>query len=593
MDLNLLQALDREKVLEVLQRDKLLRTVEEDRIRRLKMELQEIRRKGAKCYSRQYSERTCARCQRPLGKFWNSGAVCRGCSHRICSKCRVGVSTRDWKCIVCHAYREVKIKSGEWFLEEKAKKFPPDTENNQTTGEKLLKSYRRLSNIAVVPATPPPSFDAPPFCRLKDLKSLKKPFTKSMEDLMVSISSHMRRFSRSQEDVRAEQDLLTVVINRRPSFAQKSLSDNDINKSFPYLSEGPSLPKLFKSKNGDLSGSSSGTDQELSLDSECSEWKRGSSLHSTGTDSGFLELCNVTGELELAVAFNHNISSLEVAVKRCRNLSCGDVKRKKCNPYVKVCLLFENSRQSKLRTPVKRNTTDPVFNEVLNYQLEASMLSTTTLQASVWHSGTLKKKTFLGEVLVPLEGLVYQDGTTCGSNWYPLCPKPECPEGGAVDLTAAGELVVKMKFTFLSQPSWVCDTDAVLIGSGNTGELDVLITGANNLPTKANISQNTYVKGHLILSGPRELIQKTTVLKKKPGPEWSHQLQFSSVTPFDLQVGTLELHLWDHPPLSFSDRLIGCVRMDAESSWRQLLQTPNVWHDFLLPVQTNASGRRT
>lgn len=72
-------------------------------LRRMKYDLQELRRKGAKSYARQYGERTCARCQRPLGKFWNSGAVCRGCSHRICNKCRVGAAI--WKCTVCHAYR--------------------------------------------------------------------------------------------------------------------------------------------------------------------------------------------------------------------------------------------------------------------------------------------------------------------------------------------------------------------------------------------------------------------------------------------------------------------------------------------------------
>ncbi|XP_010876705.2 synaptotagmin-like protein 3 isoform X1 [Esox lucius] len=594
MDLSLLQALEREKVLEVLQRDKLLRSAEEERIRRLKMELQEIRRKGAKSFSRQYSERTCARCQRPLGKFWNSGAVCRGCSHRICSKCRVGVSTLDWKCTVCHAYREVKIKSGEWFLEEKAKKYPPDAENCETTGEKLLMSYQRLSHIAVVPPTPPPSYDAPPFNRLAELKSLKKPFTKSMEDLMVSISSHMRRFSRSQEDVRVEQDLLTVVKNRRPSFSPKSLSDTDINKSSPNLNEGPSLPNLFKkSKNDDQSCSSSGADEELSLGSEYLEWKRGCSIRSTGRDSGFLEVSNVTGELELAVAFDGDSSCLEVTVKRCRNLSCGDVKRKKCHPYVKVCLLLETSRCSKLKTPVKRNTTDPVYNEVLNYQLEPAMLSRTALEASVWHSGTLKKKVFLGGVLVPLEGLVFQDRTTHCSSWYSLCPKPECSEGGAAEPTAAGELLVRMKFTCQSQPSWVCDTDEVNFGPSHAGQLAVLITGAKNLPTKANISQNTYVKGYLLLSGSRELIQKTPVLKKKPSPEWCHQLLYSSVTPYDLQFGTLELELWDHTPFSFSDRLLGCVRMETESSWRLLLQTPNVWHDRRLPMQANASGRRT
>uniref|UniRef100_A0A3P9L1L1 RabBD domain-containing protein n=1 Tax=Oryzias latipes TaxID=8090 RepID=A0A3P9L1L1_ORYLA len=137
MDLSYLQVLEREKVLEVLRRDKQLRTVEEDRIRRMKCELQDLRRRGAKNFARQYGERTCARCQRPLGKFWNSGAVCCGCSHRICRRCRVGAE--KWKCTVCH----VKIMSGEWFLEEKAKKFP------------LAKGY----HISVVPPTPPPNKD--------------------------------------------------------------------------------------------------------------------------------------------------------------------------------------------------------------------------------------------------------------------------------------------------------------------------------------------------------------------------------------------------------------------------------------------------
>uniref|UniRef100_A0A3P8X3Z3 RabBD domain-containing protein n=1 Tax=Cynoglossus semilaevis TaxID=244447 RepID=A0A3P8X3Z3_CYNSE len=103
MDLDFLQTLERERVLNVLRRDKQLRIIEEDRIRRMKQDLQEVRRKGAKNFTRQYGERTCARCQRPLGKFWNSGDVCHGCSHRICSRCRVGAT--NWKCTVCYAYR--------------------------------------------------------------------------------------------------------------------------------------------------------------------------------------------------------------------------------------------------------------------------------------------------------------------------------------------------------------------------------------------------------------------------------------------------------------------------------------------------------
>lgn len=45
------------------------------------------------------------------------------------------------------------------------------------------------------------------------------------------------------------------------------------------------------------------------------------------------------------------------------------------------------------------------------------------LEASVWHSGTLKKKVFLGEVLIPLDGWRFEDKAYGDFNWYPLCPK--------------------------------------------------------------------------------------------------------------------------------------------------------------------------
>ncbi|KAL0965022.1 hypothetical protein UPYG_G00275760 [Umbra pygmaea] len=594
MDLSLLQALEREKVLEVLQRDKLLRNTEEDRIRKLKIELQEIRRKGAKNFSLQYSERTCARCQRPLGKFWNSGAVCQGCSHRICNRCRVGVSNLDWKCTVCHAYREVKIKSGDWFLEEKAKKYPHDTDSHETIGEKLLKSYQRLSQIAVVPPTPPPYYGSPTFNRYGEVKSMKKPFTKSMEDLMFSITSHVRKFSKSQEDLRLKQELLTVDKSRRPSIVQKSFSDTNINTSVINLSNVPSLPNLFKKgKNDDHSCSSSGGDEELSQSSENSELKRGGSFRSSGADSGFHEVSSVTGELELTVDFNDTTSCLEITVKCCRNLSCGDTKRKKCHPYVKVSLVLETTRCIKLRTPVKRNTTDPIYNEVLQFPLDRSLLTQSRLQATVWHSGTLKKKVFLGEVVIRLDGWMFEDGTAHSSCWYSLSPKPECPEGGAIESSSSGELLVRMKFSSLSQPTWDCHTDEVHIRLHDVGQLTVVVVGAKNLPAKSNTSQNTYIKGYLVLPGPRELVQKSPVLKRKPGPEWSHQLVFSKVKPSELHICTLNLELWDHTPFTRSDRLLGGAIMEAESSWRLVSQAPNIWHDFTLPVQTNAHGRRT
>uniref|UniRef100_A0A3B4B559 FYVE-type zinc finger domain-containing protein n=1 Tax=Periophthalmus magnuspinnatus TaxID=409849 RepID=A0A3B4B559_9GOBI len=128
--------------------------------RLLKQDLQEVCRKDAKISGWQYGERTCARCQRSLGKLWNSGAVCHGCSHRICSKCRITVTTIGWRCSVCFAYRNVKFQSGEWFLEERSKKFPTTGYFAKILNKNLSLFFIMLHiHIAVVPPTPPPHLD--------------------------------------------------------------------------------------------------------------------------------------------------------------------------------------------------------------------------------------------------------------------------------------------------------------------------------------------------------------------------------------------------------------------------------------------------
>ncbi|XP_030106058.1 synaptotagmin-like protein 3 isoform X2 [Mus musculus] len=125
VDLESLKELERDIILRVLYRDQTVQSTEEERVRKLKSHLQHLRWKGAKSSSQEYKEKCCARCQRALGLLLNRGAVCQGCSHRVCSECRVFLRrTRAWKCTVCFEDRNVKIKTGEWFFEERARKFP-------------------------------------------------------------------------------------------------------------------------------------------------------------------------------------------------------------------------------------------------------------------------------------------------------------------------------------------------------------------------------------------------------------------------------------------------------------------------------------
>ncbi|XP_054617813.1 synaptotagmin-like protein 3 [Dunckerocampus dactyliophorus] len=438
MDLSLLQALERERILEVLRRDKLLRSGEEDRIRRMKLELQELRRRGTKSYTKDYSVRTCARCQRPLGKLCNTGAVCRGCSHRVCSKCRVCVGEARWKCTVCYADRELKIRSGEWFLDEKIKKYPTIKDKYETVGEKLLKTYNVLSHISIVLPTPPPHSD------LSGSWDQNKSsiFPKSMEDFVFSLTSNIKKISTSLNDV--GEDLLNVDSGKQLHYsAHKSLSDTEISKSVKLHQGLPNLSK--KSKNSDQEGSST----EESPTSSDSDGKQVSSSSIITERSVFEGITCMSGELELAVAYNSDASCLEITVGACRNLPYGDTRKRRCHPYVKMYVMPPKS--NKLKTAVKRNTTHPVYNQLFQYHIERHLLTGKRLQASVWHSGTLHRKVFLGEILIPLDGWKFEDKNFQRFNWYPLCPEhTEFPDGGAVDLHG-GERLHRFQSSFYRQ----------------------------------------------------------------------------------------------------------------------------------------------
>ncbi|KAG5846326.1 hypothetical protein ANANG_G00113750 [Anguilla anguilla] len=589
MDLSVLEALERDKVLEVLQRDKVLRSLEEERIRKMKSELQEIRRKGAKSFARQYSERTCARCQRPLGKLWNCGATCRGCSHRICSRCRVAITARDWKCTVCHAYRDVKIKSGEWFLEERAKKYPGVSDRHETTGERILKSYRSLSNIAIVPPTPPPFTQTPSFNRSGGLQT-SRPFTKSMENLFVSLTSHMKKISKSQNDVNAEQTLLTTD---SCSYRKERRSQSDTAINCPFEVGGaPSLSELVRQARAQEGAESSQacTDDDTYQGAELQLEKRGS-VGSIGAGLGGHDPnSSRAGDIELALGYSGRTSCLEVSVRACRNLPYGDAKRKKCHPCVKLHLLPDGGKQ---KTAVKRNTTDPVFKETLEFKMERPLLASRTLQASVWHSGTLKRKVFLGEALVPLGGWDFEEDS---ARWLPLCPPAQTGDLQGRGPVEQQSRTLQIKVRFSSSPPAVQEPRAAPPSRGGSlvGQLAVQVTGATNMAVdKSPGAVHSSVKGVLALPGGVQLAQESGVQSLSSGSPWDHSLVFSAVPTAGLQGACLQLSLYDHTPLGLKPRLLGRSTLEEGLSWQRVQQTPNTWHDFGLPFLASDAVQRT
>ncbi|XP_034142616.1 synaptotagmin-like protein 5 isoform X1 [Esox lucius] len=127
LNLSFLLEDEREMILSVLQKDEKLRKREEKRIRKLKNELVEIKRKGLR-RPQEVGERQCARCLKSLGLIFDRGELCAECLERVCSTCCVTAPRgRHWMCSVCAKVLELKVVTGEWFLEERSKRFNQGT----------------------------------------------------------------------------------------------------------------------------------------------------------------------------------------------------------------------------------------------------------------------------------------------------------------------------------------------------------------------------------------------------------------------------------------------------------------------------------
>ncbi|XP_051505574.1 synaptotagmin-like protein 4 isoform X1 [Myxocyprinus asiaticus] len=181
MEINVSSLTDSEQdfILEVLQRDEKLRRLEEQRVKRLKAELLEVRRKGAKRGSGKYSERSCGRCQEPMGLLIRGGSQCRACKHHVCRKCQSVRSNGSWVCTVCAKEIDLKMSTGDWFYDERVNRFSTAPGHNlvrvslrkkspfkrrETAGELLL-NKTALNSHQAVPMPKP---------RLKDITQTNK-----------------------------------------------------------------------------------------------------------------------------------------------------------------------------------------------------------------------------------------------------------------------------------------------------------------------------------------------------------------------------------------------------------------------------------
>ncbi|CAI9550218.1 unnamed protein product [Staurois parvus] len=290
------------------------------------------------------------------------------------------------------------------------------------------------------------------------------------------------------------------------------------------------------------------------------------SVYSEGWD---YDNANVSGELVLNLSYSYKTGALNVLVKSCKNLATADEKKNRTDPYVKSYLLPDKSRQSKRKTKVKTNTTNPEFNEVLKYVISHTQLETRTLQLSVWHNDRFGRNSFLGEVNIPLDTWNFENQE---DESFTLEAKMDMTS--EVTLQYKGEIIVGLQY-IPPEKNLTLPLEPVTTGKKSFrrskkipmptgGILEVQIKEAKNLTAVKSGTSDTFVKGYLLPVNSKSTKHKTPIIKKSVNPQWNHTFSFTSLEPSDLQNVSLELTVWDKESLT-SNVFLGGVCLSCGS----------------------------
>ncbi|KAM7389231.1 hypothetical protein PAMP_023221 [Pampus punctatissimus] len=508
INLGFLSDSEQELILEVLRRDEELRQVEEHRVRKLKTELLDVKRKGAKRSNGTYSQHSCGRCLEPLSRLAVFSSQCKMCNHHVCRNCRTVCPNGSWLCSVCaKEFKNLGSTASRESYESKedvsSKSTCSDTESAENTSNKTETESGRVT---------------PDLSRKETHSGQSSPTGSIVSSQTVSVKSDTVSVHSTNSVANTDPEGKLVI--QSPEFDVDRLFKKSVRrvpKPAGYVSTLDLRDEMDTStaSMGNRSHSVPGIDvqdeeEEEDIDSLVSFHRRtmassSSNLHSSKSTLGSLmsiyseagdyDSVEVSGDIVFSVSYDENTQSLQVFIKECHGLAYGDASRQISNPYVKCYLLPDKSRQSKRKTTNKRNTINPIYKETLKYSISRSQLFTRSVLISVWHYGRLSRNTFLGEVEIPMD---CRDLDSPEEERVALMGKAASVVTASAFAQYKGELVISLKYITPKKPTAekIKGKKAVTVEGG---ELHVLIKEAKNLMAmKTGDTSDSFVKGLVI-----------------------------------------------------------------------------------------------
>ncbi|KAK2516225.1 Sytl2 [Columba guinea] len=422
--------------------------------------------------------------------------------------------------------------------------IPSATSNKGKVNNPKEELALSAEDVSTVPSQPEQLFSNP-----EKLKGLSK-----------SVPSFL------QEEASSISEILFILdspkyISPKQFFSQGVLPQSDDRETDTASESSSSLRRIKKSPSSltNLSGSSG----MASLSSVS-----GSLMSIYSADFGNVD---VKGNIQFAIDYVEQLNELHVFICQCRDLAVADVKRQRSDPYVKTYLLPEKYKLGKRKTSVKKKTFNPVYNEILRYKIEKSLLKNQSLNISVWHNDTFGRNSFLGEVELDLGTWDWSDKSNKQINWFPLKPRSKEQE-------------------FQGKKA------------SSTGEVHIWVKECRDLPLLRGNRLNSFVKCTILPDTSRKSRQKTRTVAKTTNPVFNHTMVYDGFRPEDLREACVELTVWDHNKLA--NHFLGGLRiglgtgksygttvdwMDSTSDetalWEKMMNSPNTWIEDTLPLR--------
>ncbi|GAA6230198.1 synaptotagmin-like protein 5 isoform X1 [Lates japonicus] len=511
LNLSFLLEHEREMILKVLQKDEKLRKREEKRIRKLKNELLEIKRKGSR-RPQELGERQCSRCLKTLGLIFDRGDLCEDCQLRVCNDCRITAPTgRQWKCNVCAKISELKVVTGEWFLEERSKRFEQGVLSSDVIKQTILSSPITTDTKSTENLSAPSESDRPDTPR-------------SNRSAILNAVDGVRRKGRMKLDKKGSRPTLKPE-NGVDSVSVKSVLDGDAQS----VRSARSAPSPHSNRGGAVALESSGMPTvPNNLRSQTPDRSSASSDNRRVRPDGAESVASVHSSdsaPEKKAAGHHRTNSGAPTISVSRASVSSDHSRSEMDLSAPGSEPSDDALSLRSRSVPGLNETE-FSDEDAEEDIDALMSAHSKsagrrLSNAVSTSSTPGSERRWGYLNVP-----DSDAETSSINSMMSMYSETGDYGNA---RVSGEILLNISYSY------------------KTGALNVLVKECHNLATGDERRQRTdaYVKTYLLPDTSRQSKRKTSIKANTINPVFNENLRYV-ISHSQLETRTLQVSVWHH-----------------------------------------------